>query len=93
MTKNNLQLASPNLRTASGAPSLLYGPILKKLTSQNEVDAALYLESLPISEAVLLFRMLPKELAAELFPAFPPIPSRLSSTPSPTGSCLRSWTS
>lgn len=72
MTKNNLQLASPNLRTASGAPSLLYGPILKKLTSQNEVDAALYLESLPISEAVLLFRMLPKELAAELFSRFSP---------------------
>lgn len=59
----------PNLNLT---PAAAYRPLLEQLTNQNQVDAVCYLESLPISETVLLFRMLPKELAAGLFSRFSP---------------------
>lgn len=49
-----------------------YRPLLDQLTHQNQVDAASYLEELPITQTVLLFRMLPKEQAAGLFSHFSP---------------------
>ena len=57
----------PNL-----TPAAAYRPLLERLTNQNQVDAAACLESLPIAESVLLFRMLPKEQAAGLFSRFSP---------------------
>ncbi len=38
-----------------------------EITEENEVDIASFLEELPLEKAALTFRMLPKELAAQVF--------------------------
>lgn len=47
-----------------------YLSVRKELLEMNEVDVALFLEELPVEEAAILYRMLPKDLASDVFTEF-----------------------
>ena len=44
-----------------------YTSLLNEIRDDNEVDVALFMESLPDDETAFVFRMLPKEICAEVF--------------------------
>ncbi|NLB50356.1 MAG: magnesium transporter, partial [Clostridiaceae bacterium] len=44
-----------------------YASLLSELREDNEVDVALFMETLPDDETAFVFRMLPKEICAEVF--------------------------
>ena len=44
-----------------------YASLLSELRVDNEVDVALFMETLPDDETAFVFRMLPKEICAEVF--------------------------
>ncbi len=44
-----------------------YASLLGELREDNEVDVALFMETLPDDETAFVFRMLPKEICAEVF--------------------------
>ncbi len=44
-----------------------YAKLIYELRHDNEVDVALFMESLPDDETAFIFRMLPKEMSAEVF--------------------------
>ncbi|HPX93638.1 MAG TPA: magnesium transporter [Bacillota bacterium] len=44
-----------------------YASLLSELREDNEVDIALFMETLPDDETAFVFRMLPKEICAEVF--------------------------
>lgn len=44
-----------------------YASLLNELRDDNEVDVALFMETLPDDETAFVFRMLPKEICAEVF--------------------------
>lgn len=47
-----------------------YLRLRKELCEMNEVDVAAFLEQLPAEEAAIVFRMLPKDLASDVFAEF-----------------------
>lgn len=47
-----------------------YTSLRQKLAEMNEADVAILLENLPEEEMLKVFRILPKDLAADVFPTW-----------------------
>ena len=59
-----------NLQLTTLLENREYLNVRKELLEMNEVDVALFLEELPLEEAAILYRMLPKDLASDVFTEF-----------------------
>ena len=67
-----------------------YRQLREKVNDLNEADTAEYLEELPDEKRLLVFRMLLKDKASDVFAFLPLTFRRSSSTPSPIPSCATS---
>ena len=68
-----------------------YRQLKEALLEINEVDIASFMEELDSEKTVIVFRMLPKALATDVFAELPAESRATSSTASPIRSFQRSW--
>ncbi len=70
-----------------------YHALQAALAEENEVDIAEFMEELTTEQATVVFRTLPKELAAEVFSNLSPENQQAIRAPPPTRSCPPLWRS